>query len=86
MKQKDIALYAVVAIVSAVVSVLASNLLITPAGNKQQQAEVVEPITADFSVPASDNKYFNKDAINPTKLIQIGDNPGNGTPFNGSGN
>lgn len=86
MKQKDIALYAVVGIISAVISVLVSNILITPAGNKQQQAEVVEPITADFTAPASDNKYFNKDAINPTKLIQIGDNPSNQTPFNESGN
>ncbi len=81
MKQKDIALFVVVGIVTAVFSVIASNYLITPAQNKKQEAEIVEPISAEFSVPTSDNKYFNKNAINPTKLIQIGDNPGNGTPF-----
>ncbi len=86
MKQKDIALFLVVAVFSAIVSVLASNLLITPSRIKQQQAEVVDPITADFTVPSSNSKYFNKDSINPTKLIQIGDNPNNTVPFNGTGN
>ncbi len=81
MKQKDIALFVVVGIVSAVFSVVLSNFFIAPDSNKQQQAEVVDPISAEFSVPATDNKYFNKDAINPTKLIQIGDNPNN-VPFN----
>lgn len=82
MKQRDIALFLVIGIVSAVFSVLISNVLIAPSKNRQQKAEVVAPISADFNVPAADNKYLNKDAINPTKLIQIGDNP-NTTPFNG---
>ena len=86
MKQKDIALYIVIAAVSSVVSVLASNYFFTPSAIKQQKAEVVEAITADFDQPAKDNKYFNKDAINPTKLIQIGDSPANSVPFNGTGN
>lgn len=85
MKQKDIALFLVIGIVSTVFSILISNALIAPSKNRQQQAEVVDPISADFNVPAADNKYFNKDAINPTKLIQIGDNT-NKTPFNGTAN
>lgn len=80
MKQKDIALFAVVGIFSAIISVLLSNFLITPASNKQQKAEIVEAITSDFPTPASDSPYFNKDSINPTQLIQIGDSP-NDKPF-----
>lgn len=86
MKQKDIALFLVVAIISGVVSVVTSNFLISPSKNKQQEAEVVEPISAEFKVPTSDNKYFNKNAINPTKLIQIGDNPNTTAPFSSGGN
>lgn len=85
MKQKDIALFIVVGAVSAVVSVLMSNLLITPSNIKKQQAEKVDSISAEFSVPTTDNKYFNKDSINPTKLIEIGGDP-NTTPFNGGAN
>ncbi len=83
MKQKDIALFAVVAIISGVLSVVISGVLITPKQDKLQQAETVDPISAEFNTPASDSKYFNKNSINPTKLIQIGDNANN-VPFNGT--
>jgi hypothetical protein len=76
----------VVGIVSAVISVVASNFLINPSNNRKQEAEVVEPISAEFNVPTSDNKYFNKDAVNPTKLIQIGDNSNKTAPFNDEAN
>lgn len=85
MKQKDIALFLVVAIFSAVFSVLLSNFLITPAESKKQTAEVVGAISAEFQTPTADNKYFNKDSINPTKLIQIGDST-TPVPFNESAN
>lgn len=83
MKQKDIVLFIIVGAFSAVFSVVISNYLITPADTKKQQAEKVAPIVSDFTVPAADNKYFNQDAVNPTKLIQIGDG-GNQSPFNGT--
>jgi hypothetical protein len=79
MKQKDIALFIAVALVSAVFSVIMSNLLFTPKNVKSQKAEVVERITTDFVKP--DSKFFNHDSINPTKRIQIGDNS-NTVPFN----
>lgn len=82
MKQKDIALFLVIGIVSAIFSVIASNILITPAQVKKQQAEKVDKISSQFAVPESDSKYFNKDSVNPTKLIQIGDNT-NDAPFSG---
>ncbi len=79
MKQKDYLLVAVVVIVSAVFSILLSKIVITSPKHRQQQVEVVNPITAEFNKP--DAKYFNKDAINPTQLIHIGDNS-NTNPFN----
>ena len=74
MKQKDIALFAVVGIVSVVFSVVLSNFLLTPSENKVQKAEVVEKMSTKFDPPVSSDKYFNKEAINPTIRIEIGDN------------
>lgn len=79
MKQKDILLIVTVAIFSGVVSILLSNLLISPKKNYNKKAAIVDIITTDFTKP--DAKYFNKDSIDPTKLITIGDNS-NTTPFN----
>ena len=82
MKQKDLALILVVAFFSAVISLVVSNLLFASPQNRQQQVEVVEPITADF--PQPDTHYFNNTAFDPTKTITIGQNA-NPDPFSGSG-
>ncbi len=78
MKQKDIILISVVIIISAFASILISNSLISSPKHRSAKVEVVDSITSDFAKP--DPKYFNKDSINPTKLIQIGENP-NPSPF-----
>jgi hypothetical protein len=78
MKQKDIAMIVVVAIVSAVVALVLSNILFGPS-RSQQKAEVVDPITAAF--PAPDQRYFNANSVDPTQTITIG-NQSNQTPFN----
>ena len=78
MKQKDIALIVVVAIVSAVIALVLSNLLFGPS-RSQQKAEVVDPITAAFQTP--DKRYFNANSVDPTQTITIG-TPSNQTPFN----
>ena len=83
MKQKDLALFAVIGIVSAVFSVILSSVLITPPKDKNQKVEVVAPFSNQFKTPASNDKFFNKNSINPTKQIQIGENP-NDKPFNGA--
>lgn len=80
MKQKDIIVIIVVAIVSATLAAVSSKFLIRPA-EKQQQAEVVLPITADF--PAPDRRFFNPQSIDPTLPIQIGNNT-NPDPFRGT--
>ncbi len=79
MKQKDILLIVVVAIVSAVLAIVLSNVLIASPKKRQQQVEVVAPITPEFNTP--DPKYFNSNSIDPTQLIQIGSNS-NQQPFN----
>lgn len=79
MKQKDIALIAVIIIVSGMISFFAGRFLFGAPDKRQVQAEVVDPIVPEFNA-SLDKKYFNKDAINPTEVIQIGDSS-NTTPF-----
>ncbi len=78
MKQKDIILIIVVVFVSGVLSFFVSNMLFTSPENRNTQVEVVEPIASDL--PPIDQKYFNANSINPTQLIQIG-NQDNPQPF-----
>ena len=79
MKQKDIALIIVVTFISIIISVVLSRIFISAPKNRQQEVEVVTPISAEFSTP--DKKYFNEKSIDPTQLIKIGDNS-NKNPFN----
>ena len=78
MKQKDIAMVIIVAAISVVVATVVSNAIFASSGGKNQQAETIDAISWEF-VPA-DAKYFNKDSINPTEIIRIGDST-NQTPF-----
>lgn len=80
MKQKDIALIMIIVFISAVMSLIISNILFASPKNRQQKVEVVQPITADFNTP--DTKYFNNNSFDPTQLIEIG-NSSNPNPFNG---
>ncbi len=70
MKQKDIALIVTVVIVSAIISVVTSNLLISTPKNRQAKVEVVEAIDGSFKEPSK--KYFNKDSVNSAQSIIIG--------------
>ncbi len=79
MKQKDIAIIAVVVIVSIVLAAVASKLIFKPEAH-QQKAEVVLPISPDFPTP--DVKFFNKNSVDATQQIQIGET-GNSDPFAG---
>lgn len=78
MKQKDIAIIIIVVFVSGVLSYFVSNALFAAPENLETEVEVVTPITADF--PEPDAAYFNKDSINPTQIITIGDGQ-NQQPF-----
>jgi hypothetical protein len=72
MKQNDIVLIIVFVFIGGTASFFLSNLLISAPKNRQTPVEVVERLSADFNQP--DERYFNKDSINPTQLIKIGDN------------
>lgn len=81
MKQKDIALIVGIAGISAIVSFVVSGKLFVTPSNRQQQVEIVDPITASFQEP--DKKYFNTNSINPTQNSSIGSD-NNQNPFNGA--
>lgn len=81
MKQKDLALILVIVFISAIVSFFVSNSLIAPPKNRQQEVEVVQPITTDF--PNPDQRYFNSQSFDPTRVITIG-NSANPDPFSGN--
>jgi hypothetical protein len=78
MKQKDVALIIVIAFISGVISYFISGMLFSKPTDLKIEAETVEPISADF--PPVDQRYFNANSINPTQLIQIG-NQNNTQPF-----
>lgn len=78
MKKNDIAIIAAIAIFAIVVSALVSKFIFTPDSNRNQQAQVVQSISTDFQKP--DERVFNENALNPTQLIQIGNNT-NSNPF-----
>lgn len=78
MKQKDIALIVIIVFVSAVISFFVSNAIFGSPKTRQQQVEVVQPITADF--PKPDPRYFNNQAFDPTRIITIDQNA-NPNPF-----
>lgn len=77
MKQNDIATIIVVVFISAISAFFVTGKLIV-ASSAQQSAPVVDSISSDFIQP--DSKYFNKDSIDPTQLIHIG-NSTNPNPF-----
>lgn len=78
MKKNDIALIILIASISMVVTYFIAKAIIGTPSSKQVSAEVVELIKPDLMQPSS--KIFNRDAINPTVVIQIG-NPSNQQPF-----
>lgn len=80
MKSKDIGLIAILGIISAALSIVLSSVLITDA-DRQQEVETVEPISAEFRTPPEE--YFNADAVNPTREIEIRQDP-DSNPFSGN--
>jgi hypothetical protein len=81
MKQKDVALIIVIAVVSAIISIFASKAIFAPPTNREQDVGVVQPITADF--PQPDSRYFNSSVFDPAQSVTVTQN-NNTNPFNGS--
>lgn len=72
MKQKDIALIVIVAVVAGVFSIVITSTVFVGKKGKELKAETVSSISSEFKQP--DKNVFNQDALNPTQLIQIGEN------------
>lgn len=80
MKRNDIALLILIVSITLVISFFVVKAIFGEPQNQAVKVEKVEPVSADIVQPSS--SIFNKDAINPTVVIQIG-NPANQQPFNG---
>lgn len=78
MKQKDLALIVIIVLVAAVASLLISKRIFVTPSDRQQQVEVVAPISAEFSPPSP--AYFNSNSKDPTQIITISPNA-NPNPF-----
>lgn len=79
MKQKDIALILVMVFIGGVLAFVLSRWIFSKPQNREQTAEIVDSITADFPPPPS--RYFNSNSVNPTQQIEIGTST-NPNPFN----
>lgn len=79
MKQKDLIIVVVVVVISGLISYFVSKALFGTPKDRQEQVEVVQPISANF--PEPDKRYFNNGSIDPTKNIIIGTDQ-NPKPFN----
>ncbi|TAH34185.1 hypothetical protein EYC59_03460 [Candidatus Saccharibacteria bacterium] len=82
MKQKDIALILVIAVVSGIISFVVSGKIFVTPQNRSQKVEVVDKISTDFQQPS--DKYFNEQSVDPTQPVEVGEN-NNQSPFD-SGN
>lgn len=71
MKQKDYLTVLAAVIFSIIVSMIVANVLFSFKA-KPQSVPVVESISANFPTPS--NSIFNSNALDPTKLITIGNN------------
>lgn len=80
MKKNDIALIVLITSVTLVISYLLVKGFFGQPSDTQTRVEKVEAISSIIQPPS--DRIFNRDAINPTIVIQIG-NPSNQQPFSG---
>lgn len=78
MKQNDIAMILVVIAFSGIFAFILSSFVLLPKGSKDLKVQKVTEINSEFKT--TDSNFFNSKAINPTKLIKIGDKD-NEKPF-----
>ena len=71
MRQKDIASLVLVIAISLIASWIVFNALINTPENRETEVERVDAFSGEF--PEPDSTIFNKNALNPTELIRIGE-------------
>lgn len=79
MNKKDITVVVAVAIVAGIFSYALAIFIFGGEKSYNLKSPKVEPISAQFILPSE--TYINKQALNPTKDITIGDST-NTSPFN----
>jgi hypothetical protein len=87
MKRKDFMILGAAAVIAAIFSIILSGALLGSPKKNAIKVPKVDTINALFPSPQTDDTYkpfFNQKAIDPTQLIQIG-NQINAAPFQGSG-
>lgn len=72
MKRSEIALIVLVAGLSVIIAYFVANALIGSPSPKDQLVRTAVEITSTIEQPQSD--IFNKDAVNPTVEVNIGNN------------
>lgn len=70
MKQKDLALIIVLAVISAIISYFVSAQFISKPTDLKAEVKTVEPISD--VMPDADERYFNDKSLDPTEVIKIG--------------
>lgn len=80
MKKNDIAMIILIASVSAMVAYFIGRAVVGDPQSRSVQVKTIEPISTEVDKP--DQSVFNKQAINPTVEINIGDSA-NQQPFGG---
>lgn len=71
MKRSEIAAIIAIASLSIVIAYIVSNAIIGKPDSKSVKVKTATPISATIDEP--DSTIFNKDAINPTVEVVIGD-------------
>jgi hypothetical protein len=71
--KKEAGVIFIVAVFSAVLSIILSGIFFSTPEDRTQKVEVVSPITTTFQDPGS--VYFNSNSVNPVQNIQIGTEP-----------
>lgn len=71
MKQKDVALIIVIIAFSGMLALALTQFVLLPQKNRELTVQKIDKVSSEFN--KTDDKVFNSQAINPTKLIQIGD-------------
>ena len=83
MKRKDLMIIAATAFIAAIFSIILSGALLGSPKKNPIKVPSVDVINAIFPSPQTDDTFkpfFNQKAIDPTQLIQIG-NQTNSAPF-----
>jgi len=83
MKKKEILTLASIAFIAGLISLYVSKSIFNSPQKRSTKVPVIEAIDPSFPNTQTDSAYqafFNSNALNPTQLIQIGDNQ-NTTPF-----